>query len=89
MTLSPEQQRFVDAVRTPENSHRASLLDKRFDAVPGDERLGVLLHLFSSENNYAAQQDCSRYLPEVVAYCAMPIESVLRQIASTWNLSVE
>jgi hypothetical protein len=89
MTLTTEQQRFVDAIRKPPNSHRTAILDKRFNEIPNDERFGALLHLFASANDYAAQQDCSRFLPEVIADCVLPIDCVLRQIASTWNLSVE
>ncbi|MBX3451081.1 MAG: hypothetical protein KF777_16065 [Planctomycetaceae bacterium] len=89
MTLSAEQQSFVDAIRKPMNSHRASLLNKRFDAIPREERFGALLHLFTSAHDYAAQQECSRFLPEVLADCVLPLDCVLRQIASTWNLSVE
>lgn len=89
MTLTAEQQRFVDAIRKPPNSHRTAILEKRFNEIPNDERFDALLHLFTSANDFAAQQDCSRFLPEVVADCVLPIDSVLRQIASTWNLSVE
>lgn len=89
MTLTTEQQRFVDAIRKPPNSHRTAILEKRFNEIPNDERFGALLYLFTSANDFAVQQDCSRFLPEVVADCALPIDSVSRQIASTWNLSVE
>ncbi|XZE36351.1 hypothetical protein SH501x_001914 [Pirellulaceae bacterium SH501] len=89
MTLTLEQQGFVDAIRKPKNSHRALLLEKRFHAIPRDERLDALLYLFSSANDHATQQDCSRFLPLVVSDCMVPIDDILVQIASTWNLSVE
>lgn len=89
MSLANEQQRFVDAIRKPPNSHRTAILEKRFNEIPNDERFGTLLYLFTSANDFAVQQDCSRFLPEVVADCVIPIDCVLREIASTWNLSVE
>ncbi len=89
MTLTTKQQRFVDAIRKPTNSHRTATLDRRFSEIPDDERFGALLHLFTSANDFAAQRECSRFLPAVVADCVIPIDCVLREIASTWNLSVE
>jgi hypothetical protein len=89
MTLTTKQQRFVDAIRKPTNSHRTAILDRLFSEIPDDERFGALFHLFTSANDFAAQQECSRFLPEVVADCVIPIDCVLREIASTWNLSVE
>lgn len=89
MALTTKQQRFVDAIIESPNSHRTAILDKLFVEIPDEERFGALLHLFTSANDFAAQQACSRFLPEVVADCVLPIDYVLRQIASTWNLSVE
>ena len=89
MELSPEQQSFVDAIRKPKHKHRAVQLEKRFSAVSRDERLDLLLYLFSERNDYVSQHDCSPFLPRVIAECTLPLEDILKRVAPCWNLSVE
>ncbi|WP_037245396.1 hypothetical protein [Rhodopirellula baltica] len=89
MDLSPEQLRFIEAVRKPKHHRREIQLQKRFNGIPRAEQLDTLLYIFTHSNNYGDQQDCSRFLPDLVSDCDYALEELLMQIAPTWNLSVE
>tara|TARA_R110002072_G_scaffold164879_1_gene317881 strand:+ start:583 stop:1005 length:423 start_codon:yes stop_codon:yes gene_type:complete len=89
MDLSPEQIRFVEAVRKPRHHRREILLQKRFMEIPRAEQLDALLYFFTHSSSYGDQKDCSRFFPALVSDCVYSLEELLTQIASTWNLSVE
>ena len=89
MDLTPEQLRFVDAVRKPEHKNRDVQLRKRFFAIPPEKRLDTLLYLFTNSNDYNDQQTAALFLPEVASEVDFPLEEFLGRVAPTWNLSVE
>ena len=89
MNLSPQQLRFIEAIRKPNHHHREIQLRKRFMEIPKAERFDALLYFFTHSNNYGDQQDCSRFLSEPDVDCDRSLEELLESIAPTWNLSVE
>ncbi|WP_068266585.1 hypothetical protein [Rubripirellula obstinata] len=87
MELTPDQQQFVESLR----SHKRTLHELRMQAqsLPRSLRAGALLHVFVDSNDYGDQQTAGRLLVDLQPTCPHPLEDVLDAIAPTWNVSVE
>ncbi|WP_171186759.1 hypothetical protein [Alienimonas chondri] len=87
MTLTDEQQQFVDSLR----SQKYTLHQLRMQAqgLPRSKRVGALLHIFTDSNNYNDQQTAGRLLLDLKPTCPHPLPDVLDAIAPNWNVSVE